>query len=444
MAYNIAANQLLGRPVSAFLDSQDTAQRNALNAQQFAAQQQNALFNQQRQSQQDAYTAQDRAKAQNEDELKQVHAHLSYLAAATTPEQFSALADRAAADPVMQSVMQRHGITRDEFKTPQEAAQGAQMVAAALGVAAPVPGPKSIVQLDPEKNAFIQQPDGSLTPFATAKPSSAKAQLVEVPLPNGTVQKQWVVPGEKSGVSVGTAVKPKGDQLAGFSDPKIQDLQAAIASTGYALPTGFRSQAQQISLYQGLLRKYDGLDPNDIAHLLANNAIDYKGVSKATQTAAGIAGKVEFANKELEAFAPIALDANASVPRGSFVPFSKLRQMGERNISDPDLKRLFIATQTMLNSYDMLASRGGTDQAKRAENHKILETADSPETYAAAVQMIMREGKAAGSAAAGAMKSDAYKPPVPGGSAPPPPTATGPGGQKLILQNGQWVPANGR
>lgn len=195
---------------------------------------------------------------------------------------------------------------------------------------------------------------------------------------------------------------------SGFGDTRIQDLQAAIAAVGYSLPTGFRSKEQQLSLLRGLTRKYEGLDVNDIAHLLANNAIDYKGVTKATQAASSIGGKVEFANQELAAFAPIALDANSAVKRSNFVPFNKLQQMGERNISDPDLKRLYVATQSILNAYNMLSARGGTDAEVRAHNRQVLMTADSPEAYEAAVQMIIREGHAAGEAARKSMSATTY------------------------------------
>lgn len=194
----------------------------------------------------------------------------------------------------------------------------------------------------------------------------------------------------------------------GFDDPKIQDLQASMSASGYSLPAGFRSKEQQLALMHGLLRKYDGLSSDDIAHLVGSNAIDYKAVSKATQTAAGIVGKVEVANKELEAFVPIAKDANASVDRSKFVPWNKLEQMGKQNISDPDLKRLYIATNTILNAYDLLAARGGTDKDKRAHNRDMLSTADSPEAYDAALDMIVKEGQAAGGAARAATKASAY------------------------------------
>ena len=205
--------------------------------------------------------------------------------------------------------------------------------------------------------------------------------------------------------------KATGAQKApsGFDDPKVQDLQAAISAAGFSLPAGFRSKEQQLSLMKGLLRKYDGLAPDDIAHLLASNAIDYKSITKATQTAATIVGKVEVANNELQAFVPIARDASALVDRGSFVPWNKLKQMGESNISDPNLKRLYVATQSILNAYDMIAARGGTDQAKREHNRAILSTADSPEAFSAALDMIQIEGQAAGKAARDSTKASAYE-----------------------------------
>src|SRR6185295_7176521 len=195
---------------------------------------------------------------------------------------------------------------------------------------------------------------------------------------------------------------------SGFDDPQVQALQAAFVAAGYSPPAGFRAKEQQLAMYQGLLKKYDGLSPDDIAHLAASNSIDFKSVGKATQTAASMGGRVEVANNELRGFIPIAKDASANVDRGSFVPFNRLKQAGQASISDPNLKRLFVATQTVLNAYDVLAARGGTDKDKRAENHRILENADSPEAYNAALDMITREGEAAGKATRDAMRAGAF------------------------------------
>ena len=205
---------------------------------------------------------------------------------------------------------------------------------------------------------------------------------------------------------------PKAAPVNGFNDPNIQALQAAFVTAGYSPPAGFRSKEQQLAMYQGLLKRYDGLAPDDIAHLAASNAIDYKSVGKATQAAATMGGRVEVANNELRGFIPIAKDASAAVDRGSFVPFNRLKQMGQASISDPNLKRLYVATQTVLNAYDVLAARGGTDKDKRAENHRILENADSPEAYNAALDMITREGQAAGKATQDAMKAGAFNYPT--------------------------------
>lgn len=207
---------------------------------------------------------------------------------------------------------------------------------------------------------------------------------------------------------VPSASTVKTPAASGFDDPRIQGLQASFVAAGYSPPAGFRSKEQQLAMFHGLLKKYDGLSSDDIAHLAASNAIDYKSVGKATQAAATMGGRVEVANNELRGFVPIAKDASSAVDRGSFVPFNRLKQKGQAAISDPNLKRLFVATQTVLNAYDVLAARGGTDKDKRAENHRILENADSPEAYNAALDMIVREGAAAGKATSDAMKAGAY------------------------------------
>jgi hypothetical protein len=214
---------------------------------------------------------------------------------------------------------------------------------------------------------------------------------------------------EKTQLSLASARDKKAAIDGGFGDPKIQALQAAIASSGYSPPAGFRSAKQQLGMYQGLLKKYDGFEPEEIADLLASKAIDYNAEKKATSAAATIVGKIEVANNELEGFVPIAREASANVPRGSFMPFNKLEQLGREQINDPAQKKLFVATQTILNAYDQLASRGGTDKDKRAENRKILETANSPEAYGAALDMIVREGQVAGAAARKATKASSYK-----------------------------------
>lgn len=281
---------------------------------------------------------------------------------------------------------------------------------------------------------------GIAPPVATAPPRMTAAQRpVAIMGPNGNPQ--YVSPEDAIGkqpYSRAPAARSAPASDLGFGDPKIQALQASLGAAGFSPPAGFRSKEQQLGFYKGVLTKYNGLTTDDIAHLLASNAIDYKSVGKATQAAASMGGRIEVANNELAGFVPIAKDASAAVDRGSFVPFNRLRQQGQASISDPNLKRMFVATQTVLNAYDVLAARGGTDKDKRAENHRILENADSPEAYNAALDMIVREGQAAGAATRGAMKAGAFG--YPTGQPAAPIQQQQPSGQRLSPEQASALP----
>lgn len=188
-------------------------------------------------------------------------------------------------------------------------------------------------------------------------------------------------------------------QNAGSFGGDNGDLLAALAEKGVSLPAGFRSKSQQVALLDGLRSRNPGKSPDEIAQLVADGQISFGAEKKETTTAAGIAGRVSVGENELIDFAPKALAISAKVPRGDFVPFNKLKQLGERNISDPDLKELYGRTNAILNAYDVVASRGGTDKDKRAENRKNLETADSPQAYKRAVETMMDEARIAKGAA---------------------------------------------
>ena len=76
------------------------------------------------------------------------------------------------------------------------------------------------------KDAVVQiGSKGTIRPVAGASPYQAenKPQLVDVPMPDGTVQKQWLYPGQKSGAAVGSP-KPDGST----PKPTEADKKAAV------------------------------------------------------------------------------------------------------------------------------------------------------------------------------------------------------------------------
>lgn len=190
------------------------------------------------------------------------------------------------------------------------------------------------------------------------------------------------------------------------------DLLGALAERGISLPAGLRSKEQQIATLNGLYARNPGKSADEIADKIKTGQIDFGAEKKFTTTAAGVGGKVAIAGNEIDSFAPLVLDASAKVPRGQFVPLTKLMQMGDTSISDPNLKQLKIGINSMLNAYDLLAARGGTDKAKREEAHSLLLSAESPEALQAGIQMFQKEAGAAAQAAEKAMKGSKQSSPA--------------------------------
>lgn len=192
---------------------------------------------------------------------------------------------------------------------------------------------------------------------------------------------------------------------AGNFSGKNGDLMAALAERGVSLPAGFRSKQQQVELLNGLYRRNPDLTADQIADKVESGQIELNAQRAESRTAGGIAGKIAYAEKEIEQIAPLVREASKKVPRNSFVPWNKLKQYTETQLSDPDLKELHSYLTTLSNTYDMLAARGGTDMAKRAENRKLLDTADSSETLERAIVAIENEAKASGRAGRESIKS---------------------------------------
>lgn len=185
---------------------------------------------------------------------------------------------------------------------------------------------------------------------------------------------------------------------SGFSD-KSSALMGALADRGVSLPAGFRSKAQQQAMLSGILERHPNDTVDQIADRIKTGQIEFGAEKKETTTAAGVVGKVEVAQNEISEFAPLVREASAAVPRGKFVPLTKLTQMADSQISDPNLKALKIRVNSLLNAYDMLAARGGTDKDKRAEVRGLITSSDSPEALEAGLKSFELEAAAAHRAA---------------------------------------------
>jgi hypothetical protein len=192
-----------------------------------------------------------------------------------------------------------------------------------------------------------------------------------------------------------TAAKAK---QAGFTDQE-SDLLAALADANVSLPAGLRSQAQIKSTLDGLLRNHPDLDATGIAQGIKSGKLKLAAETKGAQTAGTQIGKVALAANELDTFGDQTLEASKAVPRGTFVPYSQLRQTADSKISDPKLLRFKAKMQALENAYNQLAARSGTDVDKRAHIHELFNTANSDEAVQTLVKSLKEEAVGARDAA---------------------------------------------
>lgn len=317
--------------------------------------------------------------------------------------------------------------------------------------------PGTIVQKDAYGNLKVAQASDLKSPERVAQDHQID---LSKPNPNsafnndGTPNKAFQAYEEKklkaqqapAWANVEIARQAASQRAAGGFTPEEGALMGALAERGVSLPTGFRSKEQQKTLYQGILARNPGKSPDEIADLIKKGSIELGAQKKETQTAASVAGKVEVFQNEIEEFAPLVREALAKVPRGRFVPLNRLLQMGDTSISDPNLKVLKGRINALLNAYDGLASRGGTDVDKRAEARALLTSADGPEAANAQLDSFLAEAAAAHRAAVKATKVPELAPANSTSEPKKPPPVPGrlPGQNKGAQKIRTYNPATGR
>lgn len=161
------------------------------------------------------------------------------------------------------------------------------------------------------------------------------------------------------------------------------------AATGYARNPVTRAQIMNEVARQASLQGMDG--PAIAAQISAF------GGNQAAQRAAGTrAAQVGIASNEADKMADLALTASANMPRGSFVPWNRAMQAVQSHTSSPELAKFVTATTSLVNAYARAVTPvGAPTDSTRAHAFEMLSTAQSPEAYAASIQQMKQEMKAA-------------------------------------------------
>lgn len=177
------------------------------------------------------------------------------------------------------------------------------------------------------------------------------------------------------------------------ADPEYKkqvDFWAKQIAMGGALPARFaQSVGKQFASDVNLAAPSFGT-----AEDLTANRVTMRKTMAEAQKLGTQSASVSIANKELERFIPLAEAAIDKVPRTGFKPINKLIQLGEAQWS-PEQKELAVANRAIINAYSQLIQRGAPTVHSLTEAKELLETADSPGVYKAALQQLVREGKAA-------------------------------------------------
>lgn len=137
--------------------------------------------------------------------------------------------------------------------------------------------------------------------------------------------------------------------------------------------------------------KAAGIDANKILQNTQNTYADNRTFLELGAREGKIAPRVMEANS----FAKIALDASDKVPRESFVPWNKLSQYTDKQLSDPKLAAMHAATQSLVNAYASAVGGGVMTEGNRQEANRMLYDAQGPDAYKAVVNQMLVETQAA-------------------------------------------------
>lgn len=155
----------------------------------------------------------------------------------------------------------------------------------------------------------------------------------------------------------------------GFNDPKIQALQAAFTTAGVSPPSGFRSQAQQLSMFQGLLARNPDKTPDEIVSQIRTGQLDFNGAKRSTAQIATAAAVTDAAARQLEknfaAMEPLVAKMGATGIPTMDRAFAQLRQNWSSG-GDKDTAAFLTYLRAVAGEYAKIKS-GGIGAAAPAE-----------------------------------------------------------------------------
>ncbi len=135
-----------------------------------------------------------------------------------------------------------------------------------------------------------------------------------------------------------------------------------------------------------------GLTGPDVAATMAQ----YAGDVAASRTAGTRMAQVDLAVHEAKRVLPLARAASMSLPRSSFMPFSRAQQAVRSGTNDPRLRKFVAANNALVNVYARAISPvGGGTVSDKEHARELLDTAYDDKSYQAVLNTMAAEMRAA-------------------------------------------------
>jgi hypothetical protein len=156
------------------------------------------------------------------------------------------------------------------------------------------------------------------------------------------------------------------------------------------LGTSKASQSERNKIFELMAEKMKerGMEPKDIIAAQAEAA----GVVSASRALGQIEARTVSPAVEAQRMGNLALKLSKNYPRDKFVPFNKLFQMVDENISDPDLLKFKASVGTYARMYARATTPvGGATDKQQAKADQMLSTVTSSESFEEVVNILNQE-----------------------------------------------------
>lgn len=156
--------------------------------------------------------------------------------------------------------------------------------------------------------------------------------------------------------------------------------------------TGTPRSAPAMALKQFIQERVNATGHPPSSAEITQFAATFTGDVAALRAAGGRAGQIEVSAKEAAGTFRLAREASDNLPRGTFVPITRLVQMGQQATSNPAYRRFMAANESAVTAYGATMSRNGVNTVAAQERaHSVLDTADSQQAYNAGLDQLQQE-----------------------------------------------------